>query len=502
MAYSSSVPRIEGTHRQRIIDAFKGEMLSHYKLSLGFGFFWIWIWIVFQNDLLGRIAEFGFVRFSSWAIALLSYAIGFFVLGLLFKMRRIVPRGRFYLLGILFCMSFGALLMLLSESLGASSSVVSRALAIASSFLMGIGTSGLHVEWGRVFGNRGTRATVIHGIAGTLFAAMIYVVLCVLPTQVLQLCTPILPIFCLWPLGKILRGDPRLYERGVNAMLFVPWKFIATSLIQGLSFGVMWSALLLADQGGSIMLVNAGSFSLAAVGVCMAALLFKMDFNHLIYQVGFLAMSIGYVLLAFSECALSLGSLVNSVGCHFMSILMWALCVYLIENRNISANWVFTWTTGAYILGQALGAVIAGSVLDPMDGIPSSLSMLAAAMVFVILASALLMLSNNNLRTGWGMVRPSESDLRSDVFDVACKIIGSEYGLTPREIEILVPLSKGRNRSVIGDQLLLSPNTVKTHIRNIYQKTGIHSQQELIDLVEQEAKPLTYEDDPSPTTAF
>lgn len=123
-------------------------------------------------------------------------------------------------------------------------------------------------------------------------------------------------------------------------------------------------------------------------------------------------------------------------------------------------------------------------------------------MVFVILASALLMLSNNNLRTGWGMVRPSESDLKADAFDVACKIVGSEYGLTPREVEILVPLSKGRNRTVIGDQLLLSPNTVKTHIRNIYQKTGVHSQQELIDLVEREAKPLSYEDDPAPTTAF
>ena len=502
MAKRSSVSRIEGTHRRRIIDTFKGEVLSHPELSLGFGFFWIWVWIVFQNDLLGRIAQFGPVRLSSWAIALLSYAIGFFVLGLLFKTRRIVPRGKLYVFALMLSMSAGALIMLLLGSFDVLDPLLSRALAITSSFLMGIGTSGLHVEWGRVFGSRGTRATVIHGIAGTLFAAILYVVLFALPMQALQLCTPILPIFCLWPLRKTLRGNPRLYEHGIKATLFIPWKFIVTSLIQGLSFGVMWSALLLTDQGGSIMLVNAGSFSLAAIGVCMAALLFKMDFNHLIYQVGFLTMSIGYVLLACSGSAISLGSMVNSVGCHFMSVLMWALCVYLIENRRLSANWVFTWTTGSYILGQALGAVIAESVLDSANAASSNMSMLAAAMVFVILASALLMLSNNNLRTGWGMVRPSESDLRADAFDVACKIVGSEYGLTPREIEILMPLSKGRNRTVIGDQLLLSPNTVKTHIRNIYQKTGVHSQQELIDLVEREAKPLSYEDDPAPTTAF
>ena len=32
---------------------------------------------------------------------------------------------------------------------------------------------------------------------------------------------------------------------------------------------------------------------------------------------------------------------------------------------------------------------------------------------------------------------------------------------------------------------MLSRNTVKTHVANIYGKLGVHSQQELIDLVEE-----------------
>ena len=40
--------------------------------------------------------------------------------------------------------------------------------------------------------------------------------------------------------------------------------------------------------------------------------------------------------------------------------------------------------------------------------------------------------------------------------------------------------------SVIADILVVSKDTVKTHSRNIYQKLGIHSQQELIDSVESE----------------
>lgn len=31
---------------------------------------------------------------------------------------------------------------------------------------------------------------------------------------------------------------------------------------------------------------------------------------------------------------------------------------------------------------------------------------------------------------------------------------------------------------------MLSRNTVKTHVQNIYAKLGVHSQQELIDVVE------------------
>ena len=45
-------------------------------------------------------------------------------------------------------------------------------------------------------------------------------------------------------------------------------------------------------------------------------------------------------------------------------------------------------------------------------------------------------------------------------------------------------LARGRTSPVIQEKLVLSHNTVKTHVRHIYAKLGIHSQQELIDIVE------------------
>lgn len=61
------------------------------------------------------------------------------------------------------------------------------------------------------------------------------------------------------------------------------------------------------------------------------------------------------------------------------------------------------------------------------------------------------------------------------------------YGLTPREGEILFYLAKGRNAKYIADQLYVAERTVKTHTYHIYQKMGIHSQQEMIDIVESES---------------
>ena len=50
-------------------------------------------------------------------------------------------------------------------------------------------------------------------------------------------------------------------------------------------------------------------------------------------------------------------------------------------------------------------------------------------------------------------------------------------------------LSKGRNRAHIKEELVISDETVKSHVKNIYRKTDVHSQQELIDLIEGESAP-------------
>ncbi len=61
--------------------------------------------------------------------------------------------------------------------------------------------------------------------------------------------------------------------------------------------------------------------------------------------------------------------------------------------------------------------------------------------------------------------------------------LAEKFGLTTRECEVFDLLAHGRNGAYIEQKLCISRNTVKAHVKHIYQKLEIHSHQELISVV-------------------
>jgi len=58
--------------------------------------------------------------------------------------------------------------------------------------------------------------------------------------------------------------------------------------------------------------------------------------------------------------------------------------------------------------------------------------------------------------------------------------------LTPREIEVTLLILKGYTNNEIAKKLFVSPNTIKTHLKNIYDKFGVKKKKELILLFPRE----------------
>lgn len=69
-------------------------------------------------------------------------------------------------------------------------------------------------------------------------------------------------------------------------------------------------------------------------------------------------------------------------------------------------------------------------------------------------------------------------------FRTKCETVANTYLLSRRETEIMFFLAKGHNAAYIQEKLYISEGTAKTHIRHVYKKTNVHSQQELMRLVE------------------
>ena len=78
----------------------------------------------------------------------------------------------------------------------------------------------------------------------------------------------------------------------------------------------------------------------------------------------------------------------------------------------------------------------------------------------------------------------AEAAATDDPIDAVCASLVVSCGLSAREAEICGYLARGRSQTYIRDALFLSKNTVSTHVRHLYTKLGVHSKQELIDLVE------------------
>ena len=79
------------------------------------------------------------------------------------------------------------------------------------------------------------------------------------------------------------------------------------------------------------------------------------------------------------------------------------------------------------------------------------------------------------------MPEPAEESSENTLGHV--ELFAQEYKLSPRETDVLKLVTMGRDVPYIEQELTLSKSTVKTHMRHIYEKCGVSSRQDLLDLI-------------------
>lgn len=154
--------------------------------------------------------------------------------------------------------------------------------------------------------------------------------------------------------------------------------------------------------------------------------------------------------------------------------------------NQVSPYWIFGESLASYFAGTVAGFIAFGTAFS-IDGEEARLIVTMATMLIVVWASSYAFQDrypsddrdHDNTRQA-----VDESESKPALWQGKIEAVISEYKLTARQQEVFRMLVRGRNASYIADTFVISISTSKAHIHNIYRKLNIHSQQELINLVE------------------
>lgn len=155
------------------------------------------------------------------------------------------------------------------------------------------------------------------------------------------------------------------------------------------------------------------------------------------------------------------------------------IVIYLVALQNVYCGGAaplhaFGVARGVFDCSLGMG-IVAGSLVEgpAWFGLP-------ATNVVLFCAGVVFLLVMNRLIT---YVYHYHADAGRTLLDDTCRDVGHRYGLTDREEQILKLLCTGFSKGHIAEKLQLSENTVRWHSKNLYEKLGVHSKQELLELV-------------------
>ena len=205
--------------------------------------------------------------------------------------------------------------------------------------------------------------------------------------------------------------------------------------------------------------------------------------------------AVGFVLYLVSPSVLSEPALaLSSMGRKFFDILTWILVAKAVQEFSLPPTRYFGLLVAGKNLGYAGGSLLATMALDALDAAVIQLATLVPILMLALIVCFFWLLPERTIdhlfNAAPSLVRQRA---RERTTAEAAEALASRFGLTPRETEVLVYMAKGRNLSVIAAKLTISKGTAHTHMIHIYQKLGVHQQQELIEMVE---RLRLQEDDP------
>lgn len=509
---------------------------------LGFGVWWAWIWLCYNSTqvfgLAPQEAQTSLVH-DMYLSSTTGIALATLLAGIDWRRTDRLMGSRAFLL------SMGAAASLATVLLSPAFTGLGRPALAAVAFVTGLATSALCLKSGHLYGQMGIGYMLTASGMSIAFAALVFFaglsfsgVLSLIYTALLPLASAFL--MCMQgddpvDVMSYRAVTPMSADRQVSVAF---WRLVAASatlaLVAGVARGVS-TATYSAGQfnaSGKLVVGCSGLIALAVVtwiNTRGARSALKGSYSLLMVAAVAVTLASG-----FTGAFAPVGVMKESLWCLFFCML-----AYLAFRFDLSSARTFGFSQAAYFAASTAGWLVGGVLGARMDGTGAEMAGIVLAFAIVVVFVLVFRLSDIDFimdharsvyakptrhgaprqqtgataagaagtsgRSGIGAEAAGARDASGSVpRGVAPANAGAGgatpasagagglglsgddalaevYALSQREIAVGRMFAGGRSANWIADALVISPNTVRSHIRAVYVKLDVHTRQELID---------------------
>lgn len=267
-------------------------------------------------------------------------------------------------------------------------------------------------------------------------------------------------------------------------------KLVLSSGIFGIIVSIMTSVFSGSTSFGFNLMLPLSAFVAGSITLCVLFFSRRLELAFT-YRPVLVLMSLGCCLLPFLNDSGNIAYFLTMSGYLCFEIMNWVMLSDICFRFNLPAYRVFGFGRAAISGGVFIGALL-GRYLNTHFVFDLEMSAaLSFAMIFVLIIVYTFTLTERDVAkiTRQRARIPIASDEGSPdehslTLEEKVMIIAEQHDITGRGVEVLVLLAKGRTGTRIEQELYMSRGTVNTHLRRLYQKLGIHTKQEFLDMLE------------------
>ena len=401
------------------------------------------------------------------------------------------------------------------------------AFLVASGVLTGVGSGLILVYWGRVYSTTGGPTSAAECSIAFVLSTMLMPFFAVLsmPAQIVVL--NILPIAsCILLVREFNELDHAPYltaqenstadTQAEDAESLAEKERLGTKLLWKISFAALVFGSVLGVVRGMYTVPGPPDSFMANLDLPMAAIIAAVVILGLLllsprldltftYKPIIIFMTISCLILPLLKTGSPIAYVLAMAGYFCFEIMNWVIYADMSYRYNMNAYRVYGFGRAALAVGVLLGDVL-GRILGQPD-VLSTDQLYALSLGFVVLmiitytltlterdVARITRLESRPFKLPASAFADDDAEIaalaaqeeapRELTIDEKVELLAAKYEIDGRAYDVLQLLAKGRTAARIEQELYVSRGTVNTYSHKIYQKLGIHSRQELFDLVD------------------